>query len=255
MTLRKREIASTYLPNRYRYWYSLSKLATDPLYDAVPAALVDGREPILDLGCGIGLLLHCLRASGSRASYIGLDTDSEKIEAARAASVRGGHANAEFDVCDLSVEFPEHAGSVALLDVLQYLPPDAQEPLISRAAQCVSREGRLLIRTGLADGSWRCTLTRATDRFGHWIGWMKTSFEAQPSAANLAAVLRRHGLQAEFKPLWGRTPFNNWLVIARRSGVVHACALVSVAAAVFFACSSIHTRSDFGRMSVHTLPT
>jgi 2-polyprenyl-3-methyl-5-hydroxy-6-metoxy-1,4-benzoquinol methylase len=217
MRLRKRHIASTYLPSRYRYWYSLSKLAMDPLYDSVPIAFADNRAPILDLGCGIGLLLHCLRATGIQASYVGVDTDAEKVEAARLASKRGGHADATFDVCDLSQQFPKHEGSVALLDVLQYLPPSAQEPLISRAAQCVSRDGRLVIRTGLADDSWRSSLTRATDRFGHWVGWMKTSFKAQPSAADLAAILRRHGLQAEFKPLWGRTPFNNWLVIARRS--------------------------------------
>lgn len=216
MSLRKRNIASSYLPSRYRYWYSLSKLAMDPLYDAVPAAFADDREPILDLGCGIGLLLHCLRAGGSRSSYVGVDTDAEKIEAARSASKRGGHSDAEFDVCDLSERFPKHEGSVALLDVLQYLPPHAQEPLISQAARCVSKDGRLVIRTGLADGSWRSRLTRANDRFGHWIGWMKTSFKAQPSAADLGATLRRHGLQADFTPLWGRTPFNNWLVIARR---------------------------------------
>jgi SAM-dependent methyltransferase len=217
MRLRKRHIASSYLPSRYRYWYSLSKLAMDPLYDSVPAAFADNRAPILDLGCGIGLLLHCLRAGGSHSPYIGVDTDAEKIAAARIASQRGGHSDAAFDVCDLSERFPKHEGSVALLDVLQYLPPNAQEPLISRAAQCVSRDGRLVIRTGLADSSWRSSLTRATDRFGHWIGWMKTSFEAQPSAADLAAVLRRHGLQASFTPLWGRTPFNNWLVVARRA--------------------------------------
>lgn len=214
--LARKRIASAYLPSRYRYWYSLGKLAMDPLYDSVPVAFAEDREPLLDLGCGIGLLLHCLRASGSGAAYVGVDTDAEKIEAARAASHRSGHSDATFEVCDLSVRFPKHEGSVALLDVLQYLPPPAQEPLISQAAQCVSKEGRLVIRTGLADGSWRSSLTRATDRFGHWIGWMKTSFKAQPSAADLSAVLRRHGLQADFKPLWGRTPFNNWLVIARR---------------------------------------
>lgn len=216
MRLRKRHIASTYLPSRYRYWYSLSKLAMDPLYDSVPAAFADNRAPVLDLGCGIGLLLHCLRQTGSRSSYIGVDTDAEKVVAAREALKRGGHADAAFAVCDLSQQFPKHEGSVALLDVLQYLPPSAQEPLISQAAQCVSRDGRLVIRTGLADDSWRSGLTRATDRFGHWVGWMKTSFKAQPAAADLAAILRRHGLHAEFKPLWGRTPFNNWLVVARR---------------------------------------
>ena len=217
LTLPKRAIAAHFLPDRYRYWYSLSKLAMDPLYAAAPGAFRDESEPVLDLGCGIGLLLHCLRAGGRNLPYLGVDTDAAKIEAARAASARGSHNNANFEVCDLSVRFPTHRGSVALLDVLQYLPQQAQGTLLSQAAQCVSKTGQLVIRTGLADGTWRSAMTRATDRFGHWVGWMKTSFKAQPSAQELRAGLRRHGLHAEFKPLWGRTPFNNWLVVARRA--------------------------------------
>ena len=217
MPLPKREIAASFLPDRYRYWYSLSKLAMDPLYEAVPGAFDDESEPLLDLGCGIGLLLHCLRASGRTLPYVGVDTDAVKIDAARVASMRSGHNDAEFQVCDLGVQFPEHKGSVALLDVLQYLPAQAQSSLLSQAARCVSKQGRLVIRTGLADGTWRSAMTRATDRFGHFVGWMKTSFKAQPSAQELRDILQRHGLQAEFKPLWGRTPFNNWLVVARRS--------------------------------------
>ncbi|GFE83398.1 methyltransferase [Steroidobacter agaridevorans] len=217
MALPKRAIAASFLPDRYRYWYSLSKLAMDPLYEAMPGAFDDEREPLLDLGCGIGLLLHCLRAGGCNLPYVGVDTDAMKIDAARDASARGGITDANFQVCDLSVQFPKHHGSVALLDVLQYLPQQAQGTLLAQAAQCVSKQGKLVIRTGLADGTWRSAMTRATDRFGHLVGWMKTSFKAQPSAQELRAVLQRHGLQAEFKPLWGRTPFNNWLVIARRS--------------------------------------
>lgn len=217
MPLPKREIAASFLPDQYRYWYSLSKLAMDPLYEAVPGAFGDEPVPVLDLGCGIGLLLHCLRAGGRPLPYLGVDTDAVKIAAARAASSRGGHSDASFEVCDLSVQFPAHEGSVALLDVLQYLPRQAQGTLLSQAARCVSKDGRLVIRTGLADGTWRSAMTRATDRFGHSVGWMKTSFKAQPSAQELRQVLQRHGLHAEFKPLWGRTPFNNWLVVARRA--------------------------------------
>jgi SAM-dependent methyltransferase len=216
MPLPKRAIAASFLPDRHQYWYSLSKLAMDPLYEAVPGAFGEEHEPVLDLGCGIGLLLHCLRAGGHRFPYVGVDTDAVKIDAARSASERSGHSDATFQVCDLSVQFPKHRGSVALLDVLQYLPRQAQGALLSQAAQAVSKEGRLVIRTGLADGTWRSAMTRATDRFGHLVGWMKTSFKAQPSLQELREVLQRHGLQAEFKPLWGRTPFNNWLVVARR---------------------------------------
>jgi predicted TPR repeat methyltransferase len=220
MPLPKREIAASFLPDQYRYWYSLSKLAMDPLYEAVPSAFGEEPVPLLDLGCGIGLLLHCLRAGGRQLPYVGVDTDSLKIAAARAASARRGHSNASFQVCDLSVQFPDHQGSVALLDVLQYVPLQVQGTLLSQAAQRVSKDGRLIIRTGLADGTWRSAMTRATDRFGHSVGWMKTSFKAQPSAQELREVLQRHGLHAEFKPLWGKTPFNNWLVVARRNAAL-----------------------------------
>ncbi len=41
MPLPKRAIAASFLPDQYRYWYSLSKLAMDPLYEAVPGAFDD----------------------------------------------------------------------------------------------------------------------------------------------------------------------------------------------------------------------
>ena len=211
----KRRIAAGYLPSRYHYWYSLSKLATDPLYEAVLASLRANREPLLDIGCGIGLLLHVLRAGGVDVDYLGVDSDAEKIDIARRSAARNGVAGAGFRVCDLAAEIPSHRGSVALLDVLQYLDPSAQDRVLDGAARSISREGALVMRGGLEDGSWRASVTRAADRFGHTIRWMKTPFRAQPKRADVAALLVRHGLAPEFRPAWGNTPFNNWLVIAR----------------------------------------
>lgn len=226
----KRRIAASYLPSRYHYWYSLAKLAMDPLYEGVQTAFAGDRSPLLDVGCGIGLLLHCLRAHGHELQYTGVDSDAVKIDIARQAAQRGGLQAASFGVCDLTRDFPEHAGSIALLDVLQYLEPAAQEKLIANAARCVTAGGRLVIRGGLDDGSWRATLTRVTDRFGHASGWMSTSFKAQPTQRDLSATFARHGLQAEFRPLWGRTPFNNWLIIATRPAAVGRAPVVFAAA-------------------------
>ena len=106
MPFRKRHIASAYLPSRYRYWYSLSKLAMDPLYDAVPGAFADNRAPILDLGCGIGLLLHCLRASGNQTPYVGVDTDAEKIEAAAGFQVTSPRLLVVGDLWPRAVQLP-----------------------------------------------------------------------------------------------------------------------------------------------------
>ena len=63
-------IARAFLPprwhgNRYFYYYTRAKLRTDPLYPGVLDALRGTTAPVLDLGCGIGLLAHALRAVGS----------------------------------------------------------------------------------------------------------------------------------------------------------------------------------------------
>lgn len=203
------------MPSQWHYWYSLSKLSLDPLYDDVGALLEDNQPPVLDVGCGIGLMLHCLRANGIRSAYVGIDIDVDKIAIARNTVAVDEHANAQFQVCDLASDFPRHLGSVVLLDVLQYLEPQAQIALISKSARCLSADGKLIIRGGLDDGSFRAALTRVTDRFGHAIRWMRSSFKAQPKPDELRNQLQELGLEVEFRRPAGHLPFNNWLIIGR----------------------------------------
>lgn len=214
--LSRRSIAAHYLPSQQHYWYTLSKLATDPLYADVRGVFSQTQAMLLDIGCGIGLLAQCLRGSGFDIEYRGVDIDAAKIEVARAAAQSGGLQRSHFEVCDVAKRFPHHRGSVALLDVLQYLDTDARDELLARAAHCLTPEGRLIIRAGIDDGGWRAALTRGADQFGHAVRWMKTPPRSQPTIADLAQLLARHGLKSEFRPLWGHTPFNNWLIVAQR---------------------------------------
>ena len=75
---------------------------------------------------------------------------------------------------------------------------------------------RLVIRTGLGDGSGRGRTTRITDRLAHTFGWMQEIPKQYPTRAGLATQLQAAGLAASFEPLYGNTPFNNWLVVAER---------------------------------------
>ena len=95
-------------------------------------------------------------------------------------------------------------------------PPAARDELLAAAAGCVTSEGRLVIRAGLADRSWRAAITRFTDKLGHLSRWMSTPPQAQPTAHGIQDLLARHGLGCEFTPLSGKTPFNNWLIVGRR---------------------------------------
>ena len=217
-----RRIATAFLPafplgNRYDYYYVRAKLGSDPLYPGVLAALRGSSEPLLDLGCGLGLLAHALRADGQALAYRGVDNDAGKIDRARRAADKGGLAEARFDVIDLANTMPVHQGSIAILDVLQYLDADAQCVLLANAAAMLTPGARLVIRSALDDDSGRARTTRVTDRLANWIGWMCFRPRCWPTREGLRATLEAAGLQAEFTPLYANTPFNNWLIVAERA--------------------------------------
>lgn len=215
-------IARAFLPpyrvlNRWDYHYIRSKLSTDPLYPGVLQALRGSHAPLLDLGCGLGLLAHALRQDGQPMPYHGVDNDADKVARATAAAARTGLASTRFAFVDLAHHLPDHAGSVAILDVLQYLPAPAQRQLLETVVAMLSPGARLVIRTGLVDGSRRGLVSRIGDRAANLIGWMQSTPRCYPSADGLRAILEGAGLQVAIEPLWGRTPFNNWLVVAQRA--------------------------------------
>lgn len=214
-------IARAFLPrrwygNRYDYYYARAKLSTDPLYPGALAALRGSQAPVLDLGCGLGLFAHALRADGQAMAYLGVDIDAGKIARARAIAARNGVAAARFEVLDLGAGLPAHAGSVAILDVLQYLSLERQRDLLAQVCAMHVPDARLVIRTGLADGSTRGRTTRITDRLAHTFGWMQETPKQYPTREGLVAQLEGAGLAVRCEPLYGNTPFNNWLVVAQR---------------------------------------
>lgn len=217
-----RRIAEAFLPrfplgNRYDYYYVRAKLGSDPLYPGVLAALRGCDAPLLDLGCGLGLLAHALRSDGQTQAYRGVDNDAAKIARATRAAEKRGFAQTRFEVVDLAATTPEHSGSVAILDVLQYLDADAQRALIAKAAAMLAPGAVLVIRSAIDDATGRARTSRITDRLANWIGWMQFRPRSYPTLAGLRDALDAAGLQAEFAPLYANTPFNNWLIVAKRA--------------------------------------
>ncbi len=216
-----RRIAEAFLPrfplgNRYDYYYVRAKLGTDPLYPGVLAALRGSSEPLLDLGCGLGLLAHALRFDGQTLAYRGVDNDDAKIARAQRVAEKCGFAQTRFEVVDLARTTPDHRGSVAILDVLQYLDADAQRALLVNAAAMLTPGALLVIRSAINDGTRRARTSRMTDRLANWVGWMQFHPRCWPTLDGLRETLTSAGLQAEFAPLYANTPFNNWLIVARR---------------------------------------
>ena len=214
-------IARAFLPlrwygSRWHYYYAKAKLGSDPLYPGVVDALRGSVAPLLDLGCGIGLLAHALRASGLDLPYRGVDNDTGKIAQALHGARNAGLRDATFEVVDLAAGLPIHRGSVAILDVLQFVPPQAQDAILDAAIAMLVPGAKLVIRTGLDDGNQRARITRGIDAFSRMLGWMNSGPKRYPDADALRAKFDAAGLQSEFTPLYGNTPFNNWRVVATK---------------------------------------
>jgi len=215
-------IARAYLPSRFSldrwyYYYVGSKVAADPLYFAVAEALDGCGAPLLDIGCGIGLLPQVLRDRGQGMPYHGVDFDARKLRIARAAAARTGLAQASFEHRDATQGLPAHAGSVTLLDVLQFLPHDgARAGLLDAAMARVAPGARLVLRTGIDDGHARARVTRGIDNLSNLWGWMRTGASDYPSLDWLRGRFTTAGFDVTDGPLHGHTPFNNWLLVATR---------------------------------------
>ena len=214
-------IAKAFQPARWygsraHYFYARAKLRSDPLYPGIVEALRAVRAPLLDLGCGIGLLAHALRADGNPVAYRGVDNDARKIVQATRGAANAGLADATFECIDLARGLPAHRGSIAILDVLQFVSPAVQGAILEAAVAMLAPGARLLIRTGLDDGSARARTTRRIDALSRALHWMNAGPQRYPDADALRARFDAAGLQAAFTPLYGKTPFNNWRVVAVR---------------------------------------
>lgn len=200
---------------RWNRHYAAAKLRTDPLYTALAENLQDSLLPVLDLGCGLGLLAFFLRSRGIDVPIHGLDYDSRKIEAANLAVEKSGLTGITFARHDARDGLPEHQGNVSILDILQFFTPAQQETLLKLAAARVAPGGRLIIRSGLRDASLRFKITVAGDLVAKATFWMKAAPTHYPTAEDFRHILSAFG-DVTISPLWRGTPFNNHLIMLRR---------------------------------------
>ncbi len=201
---------------RWDYHYTRAKLRSDPVYGAVTEALQGSSLPVLDMGCGIGLLGHYLKACGHSVPVTGFDYDERKIRSARHMAAAAGHTDMSFSAGDARTNMPDFSGHVVILDILQFFTSEQQTSLLAAAAARVALGGRLIIRSTLRDDSWRFQVTVLGDHLAKLTRWMKASPTSYPDAEQIRRPLEQAGLSVSLRPLWGGTPFNNYLIIGQR---------------------------------------
>jgi 2-polyprenyl-3-methyl-5-hydroxy-6-metoxy-1,4-benzoquinol methylase len=209
-----RELIARRYDSRLQRSHVRWKLCVDPAYAATAAAIAGTPLPLLDIGCGLGLLGQYLNAGGNVQPYVGLDHDRRKILAGQHAVHRGGldavmelqHAEAD--------ELPAVRGHVVLLDVLHYLGAGRQRSLLKAATEHLAPDGCLVIRSVLREPNWRFHATRVEEFFLRTSGWIPGGAQHYPTAAELRRPLEDAGLEVGIKSLRGRTPYNSYLIVA-----------------------------------------
>lgn len=212
---RRREIAdriSKRFDSRFIQGYVRGKLRSDPVYPAVASRLEAVEGPVLDLGCGVGLLGLFLRESGLGQEVIGVDFDRRKIEAGR--KVVSGMTGLSLEEGDARKRI-DFRGSVAMLDLLHYFSDEEQRRIIGNAADYARPGDVVIIRDCIRDGTWRYRLTWLEETFATSIGWLRGERLNFPTRDSIVEEFCRRGFDEEVEPLWGKTPFNNYLLTFR----------------------------------------
>jgi 2-polyprenyl-3-methyl-5-hydroxy-6-metoxy-1,4-benzoquinol methylase len=197
--------------------YIAAKLASDPVYAATADVRGSSRLPLFDIGCGIGLLAHYLQRCGRLESYTGFDHDARKIEAGKLALARGQLGHKVQLRCGDAVTGHAGSGDVAMLDVLHYLPRERQPTLLKAAAALLAPAGVLVLRNVIREPNWRFRLTVWEEHLLKITGWIPGGAQHYPTAEEIRAPLEQAGLKVTMRPLRGRTPFNSFLLVARRA--------------------------------------
>jgi cyclopropane fatty-acyl-phospholipid synthase-like methyltransferase len=211
----RRRIASRFSRRGDRL-YIHGKLASDPVYAATAQAISGRRLPMLDIGCGLGLLGHYLHACDALDGYVGIDHDPRKIATGRDAAERAGLGDAiALREADATAAHPLR-GHVAMLDVLHYLPRERQADLLSFAVDHLAEDGVLILRNVIRDGTWRYRATVLEEKFIKAVGWIPGGAQYFPTEADIRGVLEPRGIRVDFRPLFGRTPYNSYLMTASR---------------------------------------
>jgi 2-polyprenyl-3-methyl-5-hydroxy-6-metoxy-1,4-benzoquinol methylase len=203
-------IASRYR-GRWLQGYIRGKLGSDPVYVAGLDRLKDSPLPVLDVGCGVGLLACWLREHGCTMPIHGVDFDAGKIAAAQRATT--GLRDVTFAVGD-AAEVRAHRGHIVLFDVLHFLDAAAQRALLGTIAAALAPGACCLLRTTIRDRSWRFRITRLEDRCLHAMRWMRAGARHYATVEEVCAPFREHGCACEVRPLWAGTPFNSYLFVA-----------------------------------------
>ena len=212
---------------RFAYHFARGKLGSDPVFRAIlETGLLSGRERILDLGCGQGLLAAWL-AAAQRSADAGqwpanwpaaprptLTRGIELMPGDVARAHRALGASCDIELGDIRSANFGQADAAVILDVLHYMDPAAQREVVEKVRTALPSGGLLLLRVGDADAGIRFRYSQWVDKAvmlirGH--SWVTTHCRG---IAQWRELLKQCGFEVRTAPMSAGTPFANVLLIA-----------------------------------------
>ena len=211
-----------------KYW-ARGKLGGDPIFFGLlrRGALRDGVR-LLDLGCGQAILAALLVEARALAragrwptewppapdTFAVRGIELSRREVRRAQRALGREAIVEAG--DLRDAQLQRSDVIALVDVIHYLEPAAQDVLLRKIANALAPGGLFLFRICDMSAGWSAQLTRAGDHFATLTkGRLPRRLHGR-SATDWKRALERLGLSASAEPMSEGTPFANVLFTARK---------------------------------------
>lgn len=208
-----KNIAEKFPRDRWRNGYIKGKIGTDPAYNAVFEQLQGRTGPLWDAGCGLGLLAFYLRERGWTGDILGTDLAAEKIAMGNDVA-RAHYAGVRLAVGSMTEPPEGFVGCVTLLDVLHYVDTPEQQRMLERVRGMVAPDGVVVIRFTARERSWRYYATVLEEMFVRGSGWIRGGRICFPTREDVASGFEAAGWHTTVTPLWGRTPFNSYVLVA-----------------------------------------
>jgi 2-polyprenyl-3-methyl-5-hydroxy-6-metoxy-1,4-benzoquinol methylase len=123
---------------------------------------------VLDVGCGAGLFLGLLAATGHRFRGVGFDASGSAIREATAMAAQlkaqGGPGELRFEHIDVRAAWPEGTFDVvSIIDVMHHVPLDHRQALLEQAQTALVPGGLLIFKDIGIRPRWRATANRFHD--------------------------------------------------------------------------------------------
>lgn len=185
--------------------------------DRVFGILMDtdlGSGPVVDLGCGYGMMLALVAFKDPTRPLRGCDLDARRVRAAHGA-LEGYDSNVE--LADARRFEVSGAGLILLIDVLQYLSLEDQQALLARCVAALRPGGILIIREPDTSAGWRWWMTQALDLVAVKLH-RAASRPSYQHADTLAATLAAAGLAVEARSYRNVLPLAHVVVRATQPG-------------------------------------